>query len=221
MKLIPLIAFVICLTVTVNTCSAQGLFGQRQLGGGVSRRNSPAASSATPGSVTEGRRFSREARTVRDFVGGATAESGAPAFVGGNTAVTAAISSITGLREEVRVPLNRPRIIRPTGLYAERLSVSGDILEPVNLPSDAVLISPSLESLIQSRSVTIEVSREDRSATLRGAVPSEHDRQTTELLVMLEPGIQTVVNELTVDTALPSLQPSLRRSKSSQPPESR
>ena len=61
----------------------------------------------------------------------------------------------------------------------------------------------SLRTLIQSRSLTIEVSPEGHSAILRGAVPSEHDRQTTELLVMLEPGIQKVENELTVDSTLP------------------
>jgi hypothetical protein len=159
--------------------------------------------------VEAGRRFLRDERSVSDFVGSNTTAEAAAGFVGGQSAVTAAISSITGLTEEARPPLNRPRIIRPTGLYAERLTLAPEVLSQLSASPDNAMetprISESLQSFIQARSVTIEVSPEDHSAILRGAVPSEADRQQTELLVMFEPGIQKVVNELTVDSSLPPI----------------
>jgi osmotically-inducible protein OsmY len=82
------------------------------------------------------------------------------------------------------------------------------------MPSDCDCRLKHSLSFIQSRSVTIEVSPEDHSAILRGAVPSEADRQQTELLVMFEPGIQKVVNELTVDSNLPPI-PRRRRASNS------
>ena len=126
------------------------------------------------------------------------------------------MSSIAGLTEESRPPLNRPRIIRPAGLYAERLTLASDLQIPAHPEPMPLQLSESLQSFIQSRSLTIEVSPEGHSATLRGAVPSEVDRQKTELLVMFEPGIQKVVNELTVDPKLPpdSSSSSLPKSKS-------
>jgi len=196
MRAIRLLVPIILLGIAATSCEAQGLFGERMLGRAVSKRSSP---QSTAGSAGSGRRFLREERSVTDFVGSAIAREAAGRFVGGQSAASAPVSSIAGLTEEARPPLNRPRIIRPAGLYAERLTLQ---------------LSESLQSLIQSRSVTIEVSPEGHSATLRGAVPSEHDRQTTELLVMFEPGIQMVVNELTVDSTLPPIQRRPRSPKS-------
>lgn len=196
-----------------DTCPAQGMFGKRELGQSVSKRVGPGSTGAAPGTVGSGRRFLRDERTAADFVGSTASGGGAAGFVGGNSAVTAAISAVSGLVEEARPPLNRPRSVRPTGLYAERLTLSSGLLDSSTVQANATPLSPSLLSLIQTRSVTIEVSAEGRSATLRGAVPSEHDRQTTELLVMLEPGIQKVENALTVDPTLPPIQRLQRRSR--------
>ena len=197
----------LCVLVLSDSCHAQGLFGQRSLGGSLSKRSRPGAgATTTPGTVEAGRRFLRDERSVSDFVGSNTTAEAASGFVGGQSAVTAAVSSITGLTEEARPPLNRPRIIRPTGLYAERLTLSPEVLSQLSASPENAMetprISESLQSFIQSRSLTIEVSPEDHSAILRGAVPSEADRQQTELLVMFEPGIQKVVNELSVDSNL-------------------
>lgn len=191
-----------------DSCHAQGLFGDRTLGGSLSKRSRPGATS-TSGAVDPGRRFLRDERSISDFVGSNTTAEATSGFVGGQSAATAAVSSIVGLIEEARPPLNRPRIIRPTGLYPERLTLSPDVADPGSAASgnaaDAPRISDSLYSFIQSRSLTIEVFPEDHLAILRGAVPSEADRQQTELLVMFEPGIQRVVNELTVDANLPPI----------------
>ena len=209
-KVITLIVAFLCVLLLSDSCYAQGLFGQRSLGGSLSKRSRPGAgATTTPGTVESGRRFLRDERSVSDFVGSNTTAEAASGFVGGQSAVTAAVSSITGLTEEARPPLNRPRIIRPTGLYAERLTLAPEVLNDFTASRDNAIeaprISESLQSFIQARSVTIEVSPEDHSAILRGAVPSEADRQQTELLVMFEPGIQKVVNELTVDSNLPPI----------------
>ena len=204
---------IILLATVTNTCNAQGLFGQRDLGGSLSRR-SAAGSAVAPGTVGDGRRFMRDERSVSDFVGSVTGGDAAAGFVGGQSAVTTAISSVAGLTEEARPPINRPRIIRQSGLYAERLRLSPETQTQFTGEQSPIQLSQALQTFIQSRSVTIEVSQEGHTATVRGAVASEHDRQTTGLLVMFEPGIQKVENELTIDPTLPPIQPRRRASKS-------
>lgn len=44
----------------------------------------------------------------------------------------------------------------------------------------------------------VEVALEGRTATLRGVVATDHDRDVAEQLVLLEPGVSAVQNELTV-----------------------
>jgi hypothetical protein len=207
-NLITLIVAFLVLLVLSDSCQAQGLFGQRSLGGSLSKRSRP-GSASTSGAADSKPRFVRDEPSAGDLVGTTTAAEAASKFVGRESAVTAAVSSVMGLTEEARAPLNRPRIIRPTGLYAERLTLAPDVVNSGTTSQNNVAalpqISESLRSFIQSRSLTIEASPEDHSAILRGAVPSEADRQQTELLVMFEPGIQKVVNELTVDSNLPPI----------------
>jgi hypothetical protein len=207
-KVLALIVAFLCVLVLSDSCHAQGLFGQRSLGGSLSKRSRP-GSASTSGAADSKPRFVRDEPSAGDLVGTTTAAEAASKFVGRESAVTAAVSSVMGLTEEARAPLNRPRIIRPTGLYAERLTLAPDVVNSGTTSQNNVAalpqISESLRSFIQSRSLTIEASPEDHSAILRGAVPSEADRQQTELLVMFEPGIQKVVNELTVDSSLPPI----------------
>ena len=197
MKIFRILNTIVLIATMADACHAQGLFGQRDLGGSLSQRSTP-GSAAASGTESGGQRFLRGERSVSDFVGGAAA-----GFVGRQSATTATTSSVTGLREEARPPLNRRRVIRQGGLYAERLQLMPDSQSQFSADQPPRELSQSLQSLIQSRSLTIEVSSEGHSAILRGAVPSEHDRQTAELLVMFEPGIQKVENELTVDSTLP------------------
>lgn len=201
----------IALVAVSSHCRAQGMFGERQLGQSVSKRSTPRSSGPDSG-ATSGRRFLRDERAVTDFVGSVIAQEAAGNFVGGQSAASAAVSSVQGLREEVRPVLNRPRFVRPVGLYPERLRLTASSLPPSSAALDVSPISDSTLAIIQARSLTIEVSPEGHSAILLGAVPSEHDRQMTELLVKLEPGIQTVENRLTVDPSLPPLMRASRRS---------
>ena len=204
MKIISTLITAILLATMSDACFAQGLFGQRDLGGSVSRRTQP-GSAAASGTDSGARRFLRDERTVRDFVGSTAGADAATGFVGRQSAATAAISSVTGLREEARPPVNRPRTVRQAGIYAERLSLSPETQSEIQAEQKPQELSKALTTFIQSRSLTIEVSGEGRSAILRGTVPSERDRQTTELFVMLEPGIQKVENELIVDATLPPI----------------
>ena len=211
--------FTVLLTVLISEAGfAQGLFGQRDLGSSIGKRPGPRATAAagetTPGVIDANRRFVRGARTANDFVGSNTSADAAAEFVGGQGIATTAMSSVAGLTEEVRPPLNRPRIVRPTGLYAERLTLIGEAVQQRQTAAVQPPLSEGLLSFTQSHSLTIEVSLEDHSAILRGAVASERDRQTTQLLVMFEPGIQKVENQLTVDPTLPPLQ---RRPRSPKP----
>ena len=200
MKIFRTLNTIVLIAAMADVCHAQGLFGQRELGGSLSRRTMPGRG-VDSGTESGGQRFLRGERSVEDFVGGAVA-----GFVGRQSAATTATSSVTGLREEARPPLNRRRVIRQGGLYAERLQLVSDSQSPLSAAQKPRELSQSLRTLIQSRSLTIEVSSEGQSAILRGVVPSEHDRQTAELLVMFEPGIQKVENELIVDSTFPPVQ---------------
>lgn len=206
-----MLTLVLLLVAVSDHCHAQGLFGDRQLGRAVNKRSAPQSTGPDSG-VTTGRRFLRDERSVTDFVGSAIAQEAAGNFVGGQSAASTAVSSIVGLTEEARPVLNRPRFVRPSGMYAERLKLTADSLPPSGSANDVFPISDSTAAIIQARSLTIEVSPEGNSAILLGSVPSEHDRQMTELLVKLEPGIQTVENRLTVDPSLPPLPRASRRS---------
>ncbi len=213
----PVLAALVTLVMS-EACSAQGLFGQRDLGTSIGKRPGPGAAAAsnspTLGAIDGSRRFLRDARAANDFVGINTSAEAATGFVGGQGVATTATSSVAGLTEEIRPPINRPRIVRPTGLYAERLILTEDA---VRLPQTATVqpaLSEGLLSFIQSHAMTLDVSSEDHSVILRGAVASERDRQMTQLLVMFEPGIQKVENHLTVDPSLPPLQRRPRSPKS-------
>jgi hypothetical protein len=212
-RTLPASTFLILLLFgSCETVSGQ-LFGERTLGSSLKRGNSP-RQSANPGTVDSGRRFLRDQRDVTDFVGAGSAAAGAAGFVGGASAATAATSSVAGLREQIRPPLNRPRLPRNSGLYPERLSLSAD-LQPVPATSfNPPVYSSALLKFIQQHALTIEVSSEDHVATLRGQVPSEHDRQLIAAFVMFEPAIQSVVNDLVVDPSLPTTVRKLKR-----PPE--
>ncbi|HRA89725.1 MAG TPA: hypothetical protein PK992_16675, partial [Planctomycetaceae bacterium] len=113
MKIFRTLITTVLIATMADACHAQGLFGQRELGGSLSRR-SVAGNAAASGTESGAKRFLRDERTVADFVGAAAA-----GFVGRQSAATTAASSVTGLTEEARPPINRRRVIRQGGLYAE------------------------------------------------------------------------------------------------------
>lgn len=204
-----------------SDCCAQGLFGQRSVGGSISNRNERLAGRAANASGGSGsgsgggnaasasqsavpQRFLREERQTGGFVGGTTAADAAADFVGREGTAQAAVGSAIGMTE-ARPPVNRPRIPRVTGLYNERLRPASEL----NTAATALRnrrsspVSNSVNDYLQSAGMSVEVSSAEQSATVRGVVPSAEDRQKIELLLMLEPGIQSVQNLLTIDPQAP------------------
>ena len=171
-----------------------------------SRRNAdeaPGAAADDVGKITGDERFLRDAREATDFVGSDSGEGG---FVGGQSAADGEIrSAIEGalVRRAADPAINRMRSLPQlqTGMYAPRLRLG---FAPTTLPAaameTAMIERLSLSSAIRS-TAPLEVSMAGRTATLRGTVGSEHEKRLAGLMVLFEPGISKVQNELAV--ALP------------------
>jgi osmotically-inducible protein OsmY len=73
----------------------------------------------------------------------------------------------------------------------------------VKLPTDAALSSAATQGLAKSMRLPagapVEVAVQGGTAVLRGVVATPHDRDLAEQLVLLEPGIARVTNELRVE----------------------
>ncbi len=180
--------------LTGDSVSAQ-LFGERTLGRSINRRQS--ASMDSVGAVDSSRRFIRGKRRRGEVVG--VNKSAARTFVGREEASPAGpvTSSVAGLREQRVRSVNQPRRVSATGRYPERLRI--DFETPLSSGKSSFALPPRLQSLMEQRGIQIEVSEATRSVILRGVVPSAHDREIAELLVLFEPGIEKVVNELTIE----------------------
>jgi hypothetical protein len=203
-----------------------GRFGTT--GRGVASARSPQATAAqNPGnpqagslSVMQMGRFLRGNRTAGDFVGSDAADAshfvgaedsaatplqpGAAAALGaaalGGAALGAAASRVQGglplLGQQLGAGLGGPAP-RAT-MYEPRLRV--DFAVP-SLPPQQVQanLTDLLESCTELRRMgPIAVSLEGRTATLRGTVASERDRLLAQQLILFEPGISQVANELRV-----------------------
>ncbi len=175
----------------------------RMNSGGSSRASSSAAADDedSVGAITGNERFLREAREATDFVGAGAREGG---FVGGQSAVgeTEIRSAIEGdlVREAVDPAINRQRNLPqlPTGMYAPRLRL-GFTPATIPLPAMEQAVTERLTMLETIRPTRpIEVSMAGRTATLHGAVGSEHEKRLAGLMLLFEPGISKVENELEV-----------------------
>ena len=199
--------YAVCLS---GTAAEAQLFGRRTLGGSLSRRQAPSAEEI--GSVTTGRRFLREERNRGEFVGSDRGD--VSGFIGATQGRTTGqvTSSIAGLREEARPNLNRPlRIATGDTVYLSKLE-SDLTISPVADTVKSSEIQRHLELSGESEKwVGIEVSVKGRSATLRGSVVSESDRRQAELLMLFEPGIDFVHNEIQVVAPVPKAPPPLLR----------
>jgi hypothetical protein len=202
-------ATLLLLVILANSCSAQGLFGERSVGTGSRlsppRSNTRETSARSLGSQDAAsgiqRRFLRSERGAGNFVGGSSAADGGTEFIGRQSAAQTAVDSAIGL-SETRPPVNRPRVTRPTGLYPERLSLA-PAAQSTARPLSQPTVSRSVSDFLTAAGMSIEVLPEERKAIVRGAVPSDEDRRMIELLVLLEPGIHSVQNLLTIDPAAP------------------
>jgi len=185
------------LTVSgASTVSAQ-LFGDRDISRNRKRGPKNVESAAT---VTGSEKFFRGNRTIQDFVG--AGDTTTSTFVGSSQAptTTATTRSVTGLAEETAPQVNVPRRRRATGIYNERLTVGFGPRnqDGIRLPS-ATTLSRQLSQIADDRGFQIQLSPGDSMAKLSGTVASERKKRIAELLVLFEPGIETVTNELRVE----------------------
>lgn len=142
----------------------------------------------------------RDAQDVRSFVGVQQVQE-----QGAGSQAEGAISDLlieplpdVNLQQEVLAPL-------ATSMYRPRLQIDFDFARP---PAEAVswdLTRRLAASTAIHLTTPIEVVLEGETATLRGEVASERDRTLARLLLLFEPGISNVRNELTV--AVPSPTP--------------
>lgn len=158
----------------------------------------------TAGTLEGNERFLRSNRRPTDFVGPDLTELSR--FIGD---IRANIRrQVRPAAEDLREPTNRSTTINrprapaaPGTLYDPRIVVSLDQRwAPSVVAQQAVAVLGECQRL--SVSSRIEVSMAGRTATLRGAVPVESDRNLATMLLAFEPGISTVRNELVVDPRL-------------------
>lgn len=193
------------------------LFGPRSVG--RNSRGSDVTVLSNAGTVTENRRFVRGSRAVGDFVGSDKGE--AAAFVGNTQAVNdgTVTSSVTGLREQATMRVNRPLTIRRTGLYAPRMTIGFEV--PIEIRRRSAVsnsvasnstasstndvatvetfpVSLALQQVILRHGLQISPSPKERGVVLTGNVPTEHDRRIAELLASFEPGLESVKNDLRI-----------------------
>jgi hypothetical protein len=194
------IGFVIALCLFAAQAQAQ-MFGSRSFGGGGLGGSSQGSDVGGVGTLNFNERFIRGNRRAGTFVGGDSKDR--RGFVGSQQGgqTGRARPAISELRSHLAPDANRtgPRTGRTTsGVYEPRLSVAFEVNPP---PEEAVaqnlthLLQVSSELRSNSR---IEASVAGRVATLRGEVVSERDRSLAERLVLFEPGIDSVKNELKV-----------------------
>ncbi len=199
MKFVP---FIVGLALVVLMATPQAhaqMFGSRAGGGSLGQ--GAAKESTGVGTVNFSERFIRGNRRPNAFVGRDLQEGGG--FVGreqgGQTRrVQTSIAPIVGsTAPDANRTGSMPRHSRSEP-YEPRLSLAFDLTRP---PEEAV--AQDLTDLLmacphfQSTS-RIVVSVEGATATLRGAVASERDRTLAESLILFEPGIDSVRNELKV-----------------------
>ncbi len=201
------------------------LFGKRSLGGSISPRMRPGTTSAAPGQNTVGtvrgnERFMRGNRRPGSFIGGDSNQR--RDFVGSDKVqdIRQFLSAQAGLRAENKPDANlgQAKTAQPrTRMYDPRLRIDFEFSRP-----SARVLSSQLARRIQRsdsirRTSPIEVSVEGGTATLRGAVASERDRTLARLMLLFEPGISVVRNELLIDPTSPVLAPVPKEAKPAGP----
>ena len=203
---VPLFAVVlVCLTLPDAQAQfrervvADRSFGPRQIGSGTSLDN------ASIGVLGGGERFRRENRRRGQFVGADTFEQ--QTFVGsvqGATQPTGALSvtGITAASQGPSVASINTRRQRPTGnrIYDPPLVVAFDVpRKPAN--ETIAVLSVRLARITALQGCRISLSLAGRTAVVRGHVEAENQKWLAEQLLLMEPGISQVRNQLLVSPA--------------------
>jgi len=217
------VAFALAVVLGTQSDVRAQLFGNRTLGrvtaprgrNSLRARQSEAAQTSSGASSSAGRagtfdpnaRYVRGNRKATDFVGKDSQD--VRGFVGAQQAEnTGQIeSAVTGLQVQTGPDANRtqPASSGPrAAMYDPRLKVDFDFTPPTPDDLNSELARRLESSLTPGRNGRIEVSVEGATAILRGEVASEHDRRLARLLLLLEPGISNVRNDLIVNPAEPT-----------------
>lgn len=206
MKIVLQILVVFVLVFASQSTTAQ-LFGPRTLGRNA--RGNQMTDTATAGTVTEDRRFVRGARSADNFVGADRTE--ASVFVGNTQATNngEVSTAVETLREQPTINVNRNAREPRRGMYRARLRIAFSLQSPPQPGSGTatqalppvVGISQPLQELSAKLGFQISHVPTERVATLSGTVQTMHDRQIAELLAMFEPGVETVKNDLQVESS--------------------
>lgn len=188
----------------VQQAGAQ-MFGPRVLGQSLSRQPGPNLAAAEEiGELTGRERFIRGNRSTRDFVGTDMADT--PNFVGlqqGRSRGTIR-SAIINLQPPQQPNVNQPQPRDPSPAlpYAPRLQLGftpPEVAPTVIAEDIAANVAEALALRHPEQTVgPLVVSMQGRTAILQGEVASEHERLLAQQLTLLEAGVSSVQNELTI-----------------------
>jgi hypothetical protein len=178
------------------------MFGPRRIGRNSARRTVVDASDV--GTATADRRFIRGSRSIEDFVGADSQETSA--FVGSAQTINdgEVTTAVEGLREQPTARVNRAATPFYRGRYEPRLQVDFALQAPLsddrsgNRRAPGTPLSAQLQTLSAASGFQVSLAPRARVATLTGTVQTERDRRIAELLVMFEPGVESVKNDLRV-----------------------
>lgn len=159
------------------------------------------------GTVTGNERYVRGNRSANDFVG--TSSRDLAGFVGmqQSAASSRVLPPVTTSRPITTRDANETARIPRSPIYDPHLTLSFRYTSPAD-QGRAAALSRRLQSCLAHRMTgQIEVSMEGRTATLQGVVASESDRALAQRMLLFEPGISQVRNELVVQAPAASPSP--------------
>lgn len=159
------------------------------------------ASAEDVGSIKGSERFLRRNRTRKSFVGRDLNER--RRFVGLTQGQMSGsvTSSTAGLDVEMAESTNQ-RVVPATEtrkyMYDPRLRVDFQVPRPSPQQEAEKITGQLVDSLGSSICGPVSVLVQGETATLTGLVATERDRRLAALIVLLEPGISKIENELTI-----------------------
>jgi hypothetical protein len=195
----------------LNTFNSSGSFGQRSAGGGIG----PGVNSFGSGQIGIGANGSNAFNNLTNvgtgsniqqflssrgqFVGGASDNS----FVGmsplaGQNGLANVLAGLGQRNQNRNLNMNANQGVRTPPIH---VSYTADI--GYQAPSSTALATRLSTTIAKARTLQaigpIKVEMDGNTAVLQGAVATAHDRSLAANLVMLEPGVSQVRNELAVE----------------------